>query len=1523
MQNYFKRAIAVIALFAMMTTLLPQTAVSAFAKGGDITVEDGITVEEKDDITIVDEKDKDGSYLVDVSEGHDDEIVIQPEEQASDDGSKEITIGGDAAEDIEVNDTRSDEEIKIDEQASDLASNGAESLATMDTENRLIVNVKGDDTTDLMTEIAKSDVQCDVAALDGAAILSFNSEADMKEMADTLESLKSVKSVEEDAEVAIQTSDVSIGEGSAIQMDKDALETETEAGGDATSFDDVSILQEAEAAADGTSDVLIGSSAAEDVTATDSEGNEIFYAPDAANDEYTDSSANQDAVSSEVADSLDASESIAQAESLADTEDSNISVEEALEDKTIIALIDTGVNGIDNIDLTGEGDGDANGHGTRMAGEMQSIIGDKKDIKILSIKAIGENGRGNLSNIYAAVQVAIDNHANIINMSFAMNDNDNTKAVREIIKTAQDAGIKVIAAAGNQGSDASCYFPANADDVITVGAADADGKVRDLSNTGDLVEWYAYAQATSDATAKASALYAVNGKLETIDGTIWAAEDVKSDIELMDSDIAYILKHANREYTGDADELLGSGFFTVTHFLVDASDLAEDERTIDGFWKVDEDGDGESDNAGNVLGEVPNVHILYELGADSKYYVGHVITMESDTAPITDWITSLNDTLGHGIDDMIYDPDTDLVYVPKTYVKAENNFNNVRIQLMYALDDESELNFDFMNNTMQAGDGEEVAIQANPRNINTKETPWMLTTKDSDDKGIKIGDKFVISASVKPWKDRDTTKSYLEPYYPVAYKSGDFANWSPTIMNGSNTTVGDMLEEIADGIGATASACAKIKKGTATVRRGGKNGAKGTKVGKMKITTTTYLRLLCTHSNISTKYDVGTYSNSGGTYNYGSVNSCMCRVIAVGKATEQDINGNDVEVRKLVVSINSPTIWTQPGAGIFEVYYGKVITTEPEITLTKRNDPVLENYTTNVTFHVTNMTKNKSADVTVTVPAGKPAGDVDLMEESALAIENGNEIKITEKSIKCKWSDANADEEDEYTDGEDFAYTPDKFDKTWYVNDEEVTASKTTYDDDTVTIKAKKEDDVEIECENYRPTVNLKLTKTLGDEQATAVEDKNFLFLIYNNETGDIYSRVLTVKKGELTATKTLSNVPFGYYQVREYQPKNEDDASHSDSKYNLQELGVDFDEWAGQYESIIDYDAALEVRHGEYFTNDFTTLNEKYPGEEEVKGNKSYVDTDWDIAYVHANQPGMTAEVVCENTAEDNEGYLRLQKKYKDGKTCSIPRTFTIGVYSDQACTQLVQGSGIQNPVSLTIAAGESESPVSDPIGPLEANRLYYVKEISGGTPSMYYDAPSAGGGSREEYGEVFVYPGGRYSIWDLVDDPEEDLSTWRFEHGFAYTSVGSSDDDTFQQCTVVVENPATVPITIVKKSIDADGVTNGHPLYDMTGTEYTLYTNEECTTIAKDGNTGEDAIFRCQSYDRSTSTAKFNTINVFPGTYWLLETKAGPGYMRDTRPVKITIDGEVTSITPNDSKSQIINNTGDPRNNGKRFYP
>lgn len=194
--------------------------------------------------------------------------------------------------------------------------------------------------------------------------------------------------------------------------------------------------------------------------------------------------------------------------------------------KDVIALIDTGTDGstVDAVSFVDNDVTDNNGHARKM---VKTIRKQNKNAKILALKALDDNGKGTTASVVAALQYAIDSHVSIINMSFSGKANDDTSLIEAKVKEAIKAGITVVASAGNNGSIAYDYIPANIDGVITAGACDSKGTILSTSNYGIIVDWYINADATSQAASTVTGILSKDGKITEDKKTVFSPESVK------------------------------------------------------------------------------------------------------------------------------------------------------------------------------------------------------------------------------------------------------------------------------------------------------------------------------------------------------------------------------------------------------------------------------------------------------------------------------------------------------------------------------------------------------------------------------------------------------------------------------------------------------------------------------------------------------------------------------------------------------------------------------------------------------------------------------------------------------------------------------------------------------------------------------------------------------------------------------------------------------------------------------------
>lgn len=137
-----------------------------------------------------------------------------------------------------------------------------------------------------------------------------------------------------------------------------------------------------------------------------------------------------------------------------------------------------------NLDQT-----DCNGHGTHVAGiAAGSSFGVAKSATIVPVRVMDCSGVGNTTTLTEGIDWILRNHAGglgVVNMSIGGSKDGTVDAVTERLV---DAGLVVVAAAGNSGADACQVSPASARGVIAVAAVDRDNSRASFSNYGSCVD---------------------------------------------------------------------------------------------------------------------------------------------------------------------------------------------------------------------------------------------------------------------------------------------------------------------------------------------------------------------------------------------------------------------------------------------------------------------------------------------------------------------------------------------------------------------------------------------------------------------------------------------------------------------------------------------------------------------------------------------------------------------------------------------------------------------------------------------------------------------------------------------------------------------------------------------------------------------------------------------------------------------------------------------------------------------------
>ncbi len=135
---------------------------------------------------------------------------------------------------------------------------------------------------------------------------------------------------------------------------------------------------------------------------------------------------------------------------------------------------------------------DDHGHGTHLAGVIAAAGNNGMDIagvcwraRIMPLKILDSEGNGDTAAAAAAIYYAVANGADVINASWG--GPDASQVLADAIAYAEQQGVIVVVAAGNEGSDTP-FYPAYYSTVISVAATTSTDRRASFSNYGDWVD---------------------------------------------------------------------------------------------------------------------------------------------------------------------------------------------------------------------------------------------------------------------------------------------------------------------------------------------------------------------------------------------------------------------------------------------------------------------------------------------------------------------------------------------------------------------------------------------------------------------------------------------------------------------------------------------------------------------------------------------------------------------------------------------------------------------------------------------------------------------------------------------------------------------------------------------------------------------------------------------------------------------------------------------------------------------------
>lgn len=352
--------------------------------------------------------------------------------------------------------------------------------------------------------------------------------------------------------------------------------------------------------------------------------------------------------------------------------------DEIINAQDIIALIDTGAEESENIvDRVSVIDDQLSGNGH--ANEMvAAIISENPEAQILSIRAINDSGFGTISGLVAAMEYAIEQKVDIINLSLYARATLSTSVLKEEILKATEAGIIVVGAAGNDGANVKDYIPGSVEEAYVIGAADESGNRQTLSNYGETVDYNVAAETTSEATAIFTGFISKNG--------LDAVQDVLNNGLIFSSSY-------NEEETSDDDPsedqfseyVLDESKIAVIRYTFVYADKLEDGDTIDSLFEK---------YAGNLneiyMTTIESKAELYAVGdgtykfrADGPLKNGFVVGDK-----YTDIVFARGNNDGIVLTDGVsMDPETGIATVSEDLLyREEGDFSDIQVQVLVPVD---------------------------------------------------------------------------------------------------------------------------------------------------------------------------------------------------------------------------------------------------------------------------------------------------------------------------------------------------------------------------------------------------------------------------------------------------------------------------------------------------------------------------------------------------------------------------------------------------------------------------------------------------------------------------------------------------------------------------------------------------------------------------------------------------------------------------------------------------------------------
>ena len=234
----------------------------------------------------------------------------------------------------------------------------------------------------------------------------------------------------------------------------------------------------------------------------------------------------------------------------------------------------------------------------------------------------------------------------------------------------------------------------------------------------------------------------------TDDGGHIATIDEATDISSVED---YILDNMNTDLVGKGKKLVPYDILDVRRTFAERDKMPNGNYTIDGLYSSE-------DSIKAFITQQSSCNMLYEVDESSEYMVAVIDMLKSGAEAPVDAAFAMNNDYGEVINDCIYDSETGLVYVPKSYrtVTDDNELVifAVRSQFLYLTGDVDNMTTSVDVNVKSNVKGDvassgtaEVDVLSNTVELKIAEDDKALTSVDDANLSVKINSVEIDSDS--------------------------------------------------------------------------------------------------------------------------------------------------------------------------------------------------------------------------------------------------------------------------------------------------------------------------------------------------------------------------------------------------------------------------------------------------------------------------------------------------------------------------------------------------------------------------------------------------------------------------------------------------------------------------------------------------------------------------------------------------------------------------------------------------------